>query len=357
MAIDALTESSRVTSGYRWHKPELSVVICTLGNYSGLKRVLDRLSNQDASRRSFEVIVVMDVADPKPDAVERAIGERPYAVRLLSGTRPGLSANRNVGWRAAKAPLLLFTDNDTLGEPQLVSEHLEWHRRHTQEEVAVLGHVRWAREIRVTPFMHWLDHGFQFDYPNIQGIEAGWGRFYGANVSAKRSFVERVGGFDEERMPYLYDDLDFGYRASKHGLRLLYNRRAVVEHLREMDLSYWRSRMKQVAHAEREFVRIHPELAEEHPDLVPYFFRTFSAAAAHPPIRGRGRHLIRLVPRRLPWLGPRAWGSADLYYRQALAPEFLAAWDEDASEPSEGPVAPYLLEREAVASAGAPPAR
>ena len=79
----------------------------------------------------------------------------------------------------------------------------------------MLGHVRWAREVRVTPFMHWLEHGVQFDYPAIDGIEAGWGRFYGANVSAKRELVERVGGFDEVRLPYGYEDLDFGYRARR----------------------------------------------------------------------------------------------------------------------------------------------
>lgn len=336
-------EANGASGGYRFHKPELSVVVSTLGNYSGLKRVLDRLANQDAPTRSFEVIVVADAAEPDPDAVERAIGTRPYAVRHLTGTRPGLSANRNAGTRAAKAPLLLFTDNDTLGEPQLVSEHLAWQRRYPDEEIAVLGHVRWAREIKVTAFMHWLDHGFQFDYPNIHGIEAGWGRFYGANVSVKRSFVERVGGFDEERMPYLYDDLDFAYRASKHGLRVLYNRRAVVEHLREMDLSYWRSRMRQVAHAEREFVRLHP-------DVEPYFHDAFADAVAQPAARGRGRHLIRLVPRSLPRVGLKVWHSADLYFRQQLAAEFLAAWDEEAPDRADGPVAPYLLEREAVSS-------
>jgi len=30
------------------HRPELSVVVSTLGNYSGLERVLDRLAEQDA---------------------------------------------------------------------------------------------------------------------------------------------------------------------------------------------------------------------------------------------------------------------------------------------------------------------
>lgn len=105
-------------------EPELSVVISTLGNYDVLERVLDGYSRQDATPGSFEVVVVADAADPDLDAVERAIGERPYPVRRISGTMPGLSANRDAGWRAARSPLVLFTDNDTIPVRRLVSEHL-----------------------------------------------------------------------------------------------------------------------------------------------------------------------------------------------------------------------------------------
>src|SRR5206468_9863832 len=100
--------------------PELSVVISTLGNYSGLARVLDTYERQQAELGSFEVIVVADVADPEPAAVDRAIGERPYPVRRLTGTVRGLSANRNVGTAAAEGSLVLYTDNDTLACRRLV---------------------------------------------------------------------------------------------------------------------------------------------------------------------------------------------------------------------------------------------
>jgi GT2 family glycosyltransferase len=299
------------------------VVISTLGNYSGLRRMLDRLEVQDAEPGSFEVLVVASVAESDPAAVERAIGTRPYPVRNLTET-PGLASNRNLGWRAADAPIVLFTDNDTLPERRLISEHSAWHRRHPEEEVGVLGHVRWARELGVTPFMLWLDRGLQLDYPNIDGMHAGWGRFYGANISVKKRMIERVGGFDAERLPYPYDDLDFGYRAHKLGFRLVYNRRAVVEHLRGMDLDFWRTKMRRLAVAERAYVRTHPR-------IPPYFYRRFTHAAQLPPARGRGARLLRLVPRWLPWLGRRVWTSADLYYLQALAPDFLWAWEEDSA--------------------------
>ena len=298
------------------------MVISTLGNHSGLRRMLDRLEVQDAEPGSFEVLVVATVADSDPGAVERAIGTRPYPVRNLTRGTPGPSSDRNVGWQAADAPIVLFTDNDTVPEERLISEHRAWHRRNPQEEVGVLGHVRWARELEVTPFMLWLDHGMQLDYPNLDGTHAGWRRFYGANISVKKRMIERVGGFDAERLPYPYDHLDFGYRAEKLGFRLLYNRRAVVEHLRGMDLDFWRTKMRRLAVAERAFVRTHPK-------VPPYFYRRFSQAARLPPAPVRSARLLRLVPRRFPWLGRRFWTSADLYYLQALAPDFLWAWEDE----------------------------
>jgi GT2 family glycosyltransferase len=313
----------------------LTVVIPTLGAGSTLRLVLDRLADQECEPGSFEAIVVVDAAAPDQRG---AIGDRPYPVRELRGGIPGVSANRNAGWRAARSPLVLFIDDDTLPARRLIAEHLDWHRRNGEETVAVLGHVRWARELEVTPFMRWLEDGIQFDYRNIDGIEAGWGRFYTANVSVKRSLAERVGGFDEERLPYGYEDLDFAYRASKLGMRVLYNRRAVVEHLRPMDLELWKRRVRRAAATERRFVALHPE-------IEPHFFNIFSAAAKAPPAGGRGERLAHFMPRWVPVLGPLAWRSADLTYRQALAPEFLEAWEEAASA-EERPASPDLSERE-----------
>jgi hypothetical protein len=198
---------------------------------------------------------------------------------------------------------------------------LAWHDRHPAPEVGVVGHVRWAPELEASTFMRWLDHGIQFDYPNIEGDEAGWGRFYGANASVKRELAERVGDFDEERLPYGYEDLDWSYRASKLGFRVFYARRAIVDHLRSMTLDFWRKRARRIAVAERQFVQLHPE-------IEPYFYNLFSSAARQPSSSGRGVRLAPYVPRGVPWLGPRVWTSVDVYYRQQLAPDFLEAWNE-----------------------------
>ena len=289
--------------------------------------MLDGYSRQTAARGTFEILVVVDQMDPDPAAVDETIGDRPYSVRRLTGQRAGLSANRNTGWRAAESPIVLFTDNDTIPVPEFVEEHLAIHRSHPEEEVAVVGHVRWSPELKLTPFMRWLDEGIQFDYGSIQGTEASWAHLYGANGSMKRALVERTGGYDEERLPYLYEDLDFAYRAKDHGLRVIYNPRALVDHLRPgMTLEFWREKARRMAASERAFVAIHPE-------MEPWFFNKFSAVAKRQPVRGRGAKLAPFVPESVPWLGPRVWKATRQFYEQELAGPFLEAWEEAASRP------------------------
>ncbi len=300
--------------------PQLSIVIPTLGHHGTLARVLERLERQ-RSQQHFEVLVVVDEEQTDLPAVDAALAKRPYPVRRLVRRRAGASAARNTGWRAAGAPLVLFLDDDVMPEPALLSEHLAWHDRHRDRAVAVLGLVRWADELRVTPFMRWLERGVHFDFANIEGEEAGWGRFYTANVSVKRQLLELVGGFDEERLPFGYEDLDLAYRMHVHGLRLLFNRRASGEHLRAMTVDSLRARMPMMASSERAF-------CEKHPEIPPYFLTMFSEAAAQPTAPHRLARLAHVVPPGAPLLGRRVWASADARFKQALAPDFLRAWEE-----------------------------
>jgi GT2 family glycosyltransferase len=304
--------------------PDLSVVIPTLHRLEKLARVLDRLEKQSVAADRFEVVIACDAAEDKLEEIDALARRRPYEVRRLSAARPGASAARNAGWRAADARIVLFLDNDVLPEGDLVAEHLAWHAEHPSEEVGILGHVRWARELRVTTFMRWVENGLQFDYPNIRGTDAGWGRFYTANASVKRALLDRVDGFDEVNLPFGYEDLEIAYRMSKAGFRLLYARGASAEHLHAMTLEMWKKRMPRAAYSERQFCSMYPE-------IPPYFLRMFESAAAHPPARTIGVRLAPLVPRSTPWLGERVWNSIDLDFKQALAPHFLRAWREAAA--------------------------
>lgn len=297
--------------------PELSVLIPTHERPEKLRRTLGRLRSQQ-SPPEFEVIVTINLGDDRAPVAE-AIDEVGLPAELLEAAAPGVSASRNRGWRHARAPLVLFIGDDILASPRLLREHVDWHRAHPREEVGVLGLIRWARELEVTPFMRWLERGLQFDYRGIDGIEAGVGRLYTSNVSIKREMLERVGGFDED-LRFTYEDIELGYRLAAHGFRLLYNRRADAEHLHQVTLESYQRRMRATARGEHAMVAKHPE--------VEPMLRNRMRRTAATPGRGRLAGLVGVIPPWFPVLGRRVWRSAEQRWMQALAPDFLSAWRE-----------------------------
>ena len=304
--------------------PEISVVVPTYRRRDALSRTLAALERQSVAREAFEVLVVDDPVEDDSAAVAAVLGaeRRPFALRQLHRDARGVSAARNAGWRAAAARLVMFIGDDILLAPHALEEHLAWHRKHPEDEFGVLGRVEWASELRVTPFMRWLERGIQFNYPSLQGSEAPWTHFYTANISVKRPMLERIGGFDEERFPFLYEDLDVGRRLSEHGFRLLYNRAATAEHLHQTDVEEWRRRMAATAPAERRWV-------EAYPDMPAWFHDLFEVAERRRRVPARVAGVAARVPQGVPFVGPRAAMVADLHFRQQLAPAFLDAWRAD----------------------------
>ena len=298
----------------------LSVVIPTLHRADLLRRVLDRLDDQHADPQTFEVLIGADAAERNIDAVHAAARDRPYPVRALQASSPGVSAARNRAWPEARHPVVLFIGDDMLPSRGLVARHLEHHRRDPRPESGLIGHVRWAREIKTTPFMRWLDDGMQFDFGKILPDNVGWWYFVAANGSLKKELLERVGGFDES-FRFGYEEMDLAYRLHQVGLSLHYDPSAEVEHLHPPTVEGWKRRMRTVARAEWQFV-------QKHPGMEPYFLPIFRRAAAKPPLRGRAIRVSSFVPRRTPKLGPRVWDSVDVYFAQQLAPAFLEAWEE-----------------------------
>ena len=298
--------------------PALSIVIPTLGRAEALEEVLAAIASQDHGALGVETLVVLDANAPRRPTVQMTPPEG-AGLRVLRASVPGASGARNAGWRAAASSLILFLDDDVIPAPTLIAEHLNWHAEHPEPETAVLGRVIWSRRVKRTPFMRWLERGIQFDYQAFSEGEVGWWRLYSCNLSMKREMLERVDGFDESRFPYGYEDTELARRLSLQGLRLMYNRAAVGEHLKTETLDGWRRNLRRIAVAERRFVSMYP-------DMAPYFYDLFSAAASAPPARGRAARLARWVSPDVPWLGDRVWSSYDAICRQRLAPEFLREW-------------------------------
>ncbi len=176
--------------------PAISVVIPTKNRDERLARALDGLARQALPRQRFEVIVVRGA--PPEGPAEAPVG---LPVRVLeSYGSPGAATQRNVGWRAARAPLVAFMDDDCRPSPQWLQELLRaadgsmtilQGRTEPDPEESRRGYGLY-RTLRVTGLSPWFET---------------------ANIAYPRELLELLGGFDEA-FPFAWgEDTDLGIRA------------------------------------------------------------------------------------------------------------------------------------------------
>jgi glycosyltransferase involved in cell wall biosynthesis len=210
----------------------LSVIIPTYNRRDLLAKTLDGYLNQSAADQIGELVIIDDGStDDTRSMVERFVSRALFPVRYLWQPNKGPAAARNAGIREARMNLILFTDSDIIPHPDLVAQHVDWHKQHPQPQMAVLGYVTWPIEIRPTPFMRWYGEGKLFVFDRLRGQrEADFQCFYTCNLSLKAAFLRANGQFDESFVTAAYEDTELGYRLSKRGLRLLYNPAAIGYH-------------------------------------------------------------------------------------------------------------------------------
>ena len=207
--------------------PSMTVIIPTYRREAPLRRCLADVLAQ--RHPGFEVLVIDQSPEHEPDtwAALRALPPHAQHVRL---TQPSVTAAVNVGARMAKAPLLLFLDDDIeIREPELLARHA---RHYDDPRLAgVVGRIVNAegRGDLPRPAAHGslgflamnFDHPYAMDVPTAAG----------ANMSFRREVVERLGGFDERYTANAFRwETDFSVRVTRAGYRIRYDPEARVVH-------------------------------------------------------------------------------------------------------------------------------
>lgn len=295
---------------------DLSIIIPTRDRWPVLSQTLAALKAQ--SMQGFETVVVVDGSDQRvPDLP---------GVRIAQQERAGPGAARTRGVGLSQRRLVLLIGDDMVPRPDFVARHLACHRREPGDEVAVLGRIVWHPSVPRNRLHRWLEwSGALFDYRLLdrQGDrEPGWTRFYSSNVSLKRELFVSAGGFDPDFL-FDYEDLDFGWRLGQHGMRLVYEPAAVVEHLHPYDWAAVQHRYESRAGAER-------LMMSKHDWFAPWFHDQLEAAQREPRASRLWALAVDWVPERATGLRRKVERRADRHYRQRLAPPFMAAWAADA---------------------------
>lgn len=238
-----------------------SVVIPTHNRWSQLRRVLDGFAEEASRVEPFEVLVCDDASDDDTAAGCREYAlAAPYTVVHLRQAKRGPAAARNLGLAVARAPVVVFTDDDCIPQPGFLARHVA----STRVGVATIGRIAWHPEVPVTPFMHFLCPGYMFNYARIADRhDAPYTCFYTANVSVATADLRALGGFDEAFPAAAFEDIELGYRLKRAGVRLVYDEDAVIHHLHQMGLERTLARQIVNGRSAAYAVTKHPDMALE----------------------------------------------------------------------------------------------
>lgn len=242
---------------------DISLVVPTYNRGRILGDFLDAIEGQTYSAGKFELIIVNDGStDQTRESIKKRAKKSKIKIIFISQKHKGPAAARNLGIKRARGKIILFLGDDILPTPKLLSEHADWHKKFSQENIAVLGYTTWSPKLKVTRLMKWLEEsGTQFAYGDLQGKkETDYTHLYTSNVSFKNNFLLKNGLFDEDFPFAAYEDLELGYRLKKKGLRILYNCRAIAYHYHLVSMRDVEKRMIRVGQSARILFRKHPEL-------------------------------------------------------------------------------------------------
>lgn len=256
----------------------MRVVIPCYNAARTLPRTLTALADQSLPPEQFEVIVVDDGStDGSQEAASRL--DLPYPIHTLQQRHRGAAAARNAGAANTQADVLLFIDADIILSSRCLEEHLTAHRVHPRSLVA--GRVDPSPEMPITDTASWIEHKLgdprtahlrkRTEVPDC--LEIPYHDAWSNNLSVERSDFEQIGGFDEGFYPGAgYEDVEFSFRATQHGLTVLYRPAAWGFH-------------------------DHPRTLDDHLQRSLHYIRWGNyLLAKHPELRGRVPSLCALEP-------------------------------------------------------------
>jgi GT2 family glycosyltransferase len=216
--------------------PDIAGILPTRDRGRLLPRVMAGLWRQSLALERFEVVVVDDGSIDDTITVLEALGQG-LPLRVFRQKASGFAAAKNLGVLAARAPILVFMDDENAPDPWLLETHLETHRRQPDPAVAVLGHTSLDPTIAALPLMrHVTEVGCQlFAYPQFRaGQVLDYTAFWGGRISCKRDLLLDHGLFDPD-FAFGCEDIELGWRLRPHGLRVIYEPAARAVMFRAMN--------------------------------------------------------------------------------------------------------------------------
>jgi glycosyltransferase involved in cell wall biosynthesis len=240
-------------------RPRISVLIATYERPELLRSCLESFAAQTLDRSEYEVVVVDDgsAGDDLARVLDAMAGKlQVTGLRIEHG---GRSAAKNHAVFLARAPIVLFFDDDDRAAPDYLERHLGGHAAKPGEGTCILGHTDWAPELELTPLMHYITDvdRLMFAYERLgDGQELDWRGFWEGRISCKRSLLVR-NGLHDQRLGYSID-VEMGWRLGPFGLRVIYDASARSLMARSIDFDAFCDRTVAKGRAHAMIAALHP---------------------------------------------------------------------------------------------------
>lgn len=187
-------------------RPYISVILATHNRRDAVLNTLSQLDHCGLDRRDFEVLVIDNCST---DGTDEALAGRPGVQHVRMGDNVG-SCAKYVGIERARAPLMLFLDDDSYPRPGCLDRMLHLFER--QRNLAAAG------------FTVHLPDGSQecSALPHV---------FVGCGVGLRTRAVRHVGGLDRTFFMQA-EEYDLSFRLLQSGMQVEVFADLAVEHLK-----------------------------------------------------------------------------------------------------------------------------
>jgi glycosyltransferase involved in cell wall biosynthesis len=216
----------------------------------------------------LEYIVVNDSDEDLDDILELYKGK---TFSIVKNEGKGLAAGRNTGSRLSTGSLIIYLDDDILITPDHISKHVDAHNLF--DICIVTAHREFPdnllKEMKKTPFGRYKkDHDYiWYEKDESTILEKKGDRFIkvsglaGFSCSLKKRTYDLIGEFNEKFPAVGNEDLDFYWRATQKGIKLIYDSHNLCFHNEFFNLAIdtWLKRQREGMESFMILCDIYPE--------------------------------------------------------------------------------------------------
>lgn len=221
---------------------EFSVIVPAYNSSKQLVHCLEALSRQTVPRDEYEVIVVDDGSLDGTEAVAKGFG-----VMVVCQAHAGPAAARNCGVSCSSGKTLLFTDADCVPQRDWIEKMAECFR--DAQVAGAKGVYRTAQRGLIARFAQ-----VEFEEKYDRMAKASYIDFVDTySAGYRRGVFLDNGGFDPSFPGTSAEDVEFSFRLSQKGYKMVFAPQAIVYHshpsslwgylYRKFRFSLWRARV------------------------------------------------------------------------------------------------------------------